>query len=94
MPLTSEAEFANVVEKVLSMIPSGEATYAELIDEIPNRMVLSAEDLAPSLTRRGEPVWHQRVRNITSHKGSIGNAIYEGRFASVRGGLRLVKRAA
>jgi hypothetical protein len=94
MALTTEAEFADTVETILSELPTGEATYAELIDEIPNRIVLTAEDLAPSETRPGEPMWHQRVRNITSHKGEITNAIYQGRLVSVRGGLRLPQRAA
>jgi hypothetical protein len=94
MPLTSEAEFADVVEQILSEIPTGRATYAELIEEIPNRITLSVEDLAPSQTRAGEPMWHQRVRNITSHKDATGNAIYEGRFISIPSGLRLVRKAA
>ena len=94
MALTTEAEFADIVETILSEISTSEASYAELIDEIPNRITLTSEDLAPSLTRPGEPMWHQRIRNITSHKDAVGNAIYEGRLVSIRGGLRLAKKAA
>jgi hypothetical protein len=94
MAVTTEAEFADAVVTILSELPTGEATYAELIDEIPNRITLTAEDLIPSDRRPGEPMWHQRVRNITSHKDEVGNAIYQGRLVSVRGGLRLPQRAA
>lgn len=74
--------------------PNGEATIGQLVHEIPSRVTLSAEDLAPSTTRPGEAIWEQQVRNITSHKGSPGNAIYEGRLVSVKGGLRLPARRA
>jgi hypothetical protein len=50
-------------------------------------------DLAPSLTRTGEAIWEQQVRNITSHKKSPGNAIYEGRLVAVPGGLALPEAA-
>jgi len=93
MPKTTEAEFAKIVVEILEDWPNGEATFAELFDEIPNRHTLSAEDLQPSPTRPGEPVWHQQVRNITSHKDSPGNAIYEGRLISVPGGLALARKA-
>ena len=61
----------------------------ELIEEIPYYLTLSAEDLAPSPTRPGEAMWEQHVRNITSHKASPGNAIYEGKLVAIPGGLAL-----
>jgi len=94
MSRITEAEIAAVVEQILSERPSGEATIAALIAEIPNRVRLSPEDLALSPTRNAEAVWEQQVRNSTSHKDSPGNAIYEGRLAPIAGGLRLVRRAA
>jgi hypothetical protein len=94
MARITEAEIADVVEVILSERPNGEATIAELVEEIPRRLQLSAEDLVPSLTRPGEALWEQQVRNITSHKGSPGNAIYDGRLVAVAGGLRLTGRAA
>jgi hypothetical protein len=94
MSRITEAEVADIVEGILQDRPNGEATIAELIDEIPNRVTLSPDDLAPSLTRPGEPMWHQQVRNITSHKGSPGNAIYDGRLIAIPGGLRLAGKAA
>lgn len=94
MSRITEAEIADVVEAILADRPNGEATIAQLIAEIPNRIRLSAEDLAPSPTRRNEAIWEQQVRNITSHKATPGNAIYDGRLISIRGGLRLMRRAA
>ena len=94
MARITEAEIADIVIAILQELPNGEATIAELIEEIPNRVKLSAEDLAQSPTRPNEPMWHQQVRNITSHKGSPGNAIYEGRLVVFPGGLRLPRKAA
>jgi hypothetical protein len=89
MSRITESEIAEIVEAILDERPNGEATIAELVDEIPNRVVLSAEDLAPSTTRRGEAMWEQQVRNITSHKGSPGNAIHDGKLVAIPGGLKL-----
>jgi hypothetical protein len=94
MSRISEAEIADVIEQILRDRQGGEATIAELVAEIPHRVRLSAEDMAPSLTRRGEAIWEQQVRNITSHKKSPGNAVHDGRLVAVRGGLRLARRAA
>jgi len=92
MARITEGEIAEIVEKILEERPHGEASIRELIDEIPNRVRLSAEDLAPSPTRNGEAVWEQQVRNITSHKNSPGNAIYDGKLVAISGGLRLAKK--
>jgi hypothetical protein len=56
MSRITEAEIADIVEEILRERPNGEATIAQLIDEIPNRVVLSAEDLAQSPTRPNEPM--------------------------------------
>ena len=71
MSKIAESELAEVIETILATRPNGEATIAQLIDEIPNHVTLSAGDLAQSPTRPNEPVWHQQVRNITSHKNSL-----------------------
>ena len=89
MPRVTEDEVAKAVESVLKGRASGRATIQELVAEIPNHLKLSAEDLAQSETRPNEAIWEQQVRNITSHKASPGNAIYEGRLVAVPGGLAL-----
>ena len=94
MPRKTEAEIADAVVAILRDRSSGRATIADLIDEIPNRLTLSPEDLAQSPTRQNEKVWEQQVRNITSHKNSPGNAICEGRLVAIPGGLGLPGSAA
>lgn len=89
MSRITEAEIADLVEAILADRPNEEATIAELVDEIPNRVALSAEDLAPSPTRNGEAIWEQQVRNITSHKASPGNAIHDGKLVAIASGLKL-----
>jgi hypothetical protein len=93
MARTTESEIAHVVEVILAQTPTGRASIAELIEEIPNRIKLSPQDLAPSPTRPGEALWQQQVRNIKCHRESRGNAIHEGRLISVRGGLGLPRKA-
>ncbi|MCA1524347.1 hypothetical protein [Bradyrhizobium yuanmingense] len=92
MPRITEAEIADIIVDYLNEKTSGQASIKELVREIPNRVSLSAEDLAQSLTRPNEAVWEQQVRNITSHKKSPGNAIYEGRLVAIEGGLALPGR--
>jgi hypothetical protein len=94
MSRITEGEIADIVEAILAERPNGEATIAELVAEIPNRVTLSAEDRVRSTTRPNEAMWEQQVRNITSHKDSPGNAIHDGRLVAVAGGLRLRRRAA
>jgi hypothetical protein len=89
MSRITEAEIADIIVAILEDSPSGEATIAELIAEIPNRVNLSAADRAPSPTRPGEEIWEQQVRNITSHKASPGNAVHDGRLVAISGGFRL-----
>jgi hypothetical protein len=89
MPRNTEAEIADTVIAIPKERPNGRTSIADLIDEIPNRLALSAEDLARSPTRPNERVWEQQVRNITSHKDTPGNAIYEGKLIAIAGGLGL-----
>lgn len=89
MSRVTEAEIAKVIEEYLNEKTSGQADVKELVRVIPGRIKLSAEDLVQSTTRPNEAVWEQLVRNITSHKASPGNAIYEGRLVAIPGGLAL-----
>ena len=57
----------------------GICTYKRAYREIPDYVQLSAANLAPSVTRPGEPMWHQLVRNIKSHDKVPGNFIHDGR---------------
>jgi hypothetical protein len=93
MSRVTEDEVAKAVEAVLKSRTSGRATIKELIAEIPNHLKLSADDLKQSDTRPNEAIWEQQVRNITSHKKSPGNAIYEGKLVAIDGGLALPGKA-
>jgi hypothetical protein len=85
----NETQVADAVLEILSKRPSGQATIAVLVRELPTVLKLSEEDRRPSKTRHSEEIWEQQVRNITSHKKSPGNFIYEGYLATVKGGLRI-----
>lgn len=58
-------------------------TYKRAYKEIPNHVKLSAANTAPSVTRPGEPMWHQIVRNIKSHDTTPGNFIHDGKLIHV-----------
>ena len=85
----TETEVAEAVLEILESSPDGKASIASIIKNVPKYLKLSAEDCAPSPTRKNEQMWEQQVRNITSHKGSPGNYIHEGYLAGVKGGLRI-----
>lgn len=89
MARITESEIADIVIQILQDRPTREAMIAELVEEIPRRVTLSAEDLAQSPTRPTEALWEQQVRNIRSHHASPGNAIYEGKLVAIPGGFRL-----
>jgi len=88
---TTELELSRVVLEILAEMPNGSAAISQLIGRIPQRIALTAEDLAQSETRPNEAVWEQRVRNITSHKNTPGNYIYEGFLEQIAGGLRITE---
>lgn len=63
----------------------GLCTYKRAYREIPNHVPLNAANTAPSVTRPGEPMWHQLVRNIKSHDQNPGNFIHDGHLTHVPG---------
>jgi hypothetical protein len=85
----TEDDVAKAALRVLNDCPNGEASIQTLVREIPKHLTLSADDQAPSKTRRGEELWEQQIRNITSHHKSPGNYIAEGYIDRVKGGLRI-----
>jgi len=87
---THEDEIAAAVLRIAARQPTGIATFRRLYNEMPAEIALDADDLALSITRPGEPMWHQIVRNIKSHHLSPGNYIAEGWLESVpRTGYRI-----
>jgi len=80
---TTENEIAFAIMQIAVKQSNGRATFHRLRKEIPIYINLSASDTRPSLTRNGEPMWHQIVRNVKSHYDVEGNFIYEGYLAHV-----------
>lgn len=78
MTSTNEQEISEVTLRIAALQTSGVATFRRLRAEIPDHIVLTPLDLAPSATRNGEPMWHQLIRNIKSHFETEGNYIAEG----------------
>lgn len=78
MVATSEKQLSEAVLKVANGKSDGIATFDDCYEVIPTLITLSPEDIAPSTTRKGEPMWKQRVRNIKSHDKVENNFIEQG----------------
>lgn len=62
-----ECDFVLPMLKIISASPYG-CTISQIINAIPDNMILNDEDLKPSPTRKGEFKYQQIVRNLISHK--------------------------
>ena len=83
--MADETEVAKAVMRIAASQANGIATFFRAKKEIPNLIPLSKDNLAGSLTRPGEPMWHQLLRNIKSHDKTDGNYIQLGYLRHVRG---------
>lgn len=75
--MADENDIARAVVQIANA-NGGLCTFKRAYQEIPNYVKLNAANLSPSPTRRGEPMWHQLVRNIKSHDTVPGNFIHDG----------------
>jgi hypothetical protein len=90
MAKTTEPKLGLAVMQALARQPKREAIVRTLIREVPKYVTLTAEDQEPSITRDGEEMWEQRVRNLKSHDKVSGNVIAEGFVEHIgRGRYRL-----
>src|SRR4051812_29424074 len=87
MPRIAEHDVGIGVLNVLAAQPYGRATVQKIKREMPNHVALSAQDQAPSLTRRGEELWEQQVRNLKSHSNTPGNIFRDGYVRQIARGL-------
>lgn len=78
LAVTTENSIAKAVLKIAARQPNGVASFGRRRREIPSEIKLTADDLSPSTTRNGEPMWHQIVRNIKCHHEASGNYINSG----------------
>ena len=83
---TTEYDMSVAVLRYLRHQPYGEASQQELRAAIPHYIELTDGDMEDSLTRPGEQLWEQIIRNIQSHKASPNNFINLGYLEHVRGG--------
>jgi hypothetical protein len=81
-----EKAMVAVVIDILSELPGLKAEYPELRERIPQVVRLTRKDQRPSLTRPGEQMWEQILRNIRSHIGSHKEIV------GIDGGLKLKRR--
>jgi hypothetical protein len=72
MPRITEEEVADVVLQILASRPNGRATVRMLRNSLANYLTLSDEDRTDSDTRTNEEIWEQQVRNLKSHKKTVG----------------------
>lgn len=87
--MADESDIARGVIRI-ARANGGLCTYKRAYRDIPNCVILDAANTAPSVTRPGEPMWHQLVRNIKCHHQTPGNFIYDGHLVHVpRVGYRL-----
>lgn len=75
----NEASVAIAVKAYLENA-GGSATISQIRKALPLFLPLSPADRAPSLTRPGEQMWEQQVRNIVCHRDSEGNPVNSGKF--------------
>ena len=75
-----ESEIAAAVSNYL-YDAGGSATIAQIRRALPFYIELTDVDRQPSLSRPGEEIWEQLVRNIVCHRFSEGNAIQAGALA-------------
>lgn len=75
---TTEAEFGIAVLEILANSNDGQLTTQELRGFMPDYVNLTDADHSLSITREGEELWEQLVRNIVSHHATEGNIIAEG----------------
>ena len=78
MARASENDVALAILQIAKAQPNKICTFNQARSNVGNYINLSANDLAMSLTRPGEPLWHQQIRNIQSHHDADGNFINSG----------------
>jgi hypothetical protein len=78
MSRVTEGEIGEAVLAICANAATGECSIADLKDEIPNYLDLSADDRVQSTTRPNEEMWEQQVRNLISHRTTAGNIICDG----------------
>ena len=74
-----EGEVATATERYL-MDAGGTATIRQIRRALPAYLHLSTLDRQKSVTRPGEQLWEQQVRNLVCHRDCEGNPVKVGRL--------------
>ena len=82
----TEREMSIAVLKIAATKPGRHVTLDELRIEIPNYVELTPGDMEYSLTRPGERLWEQLLRNIQSHHANRTSFIRLGLLDHIPGG--------
>ena len=82
---TTEFEISVATLKVANSKTNNIARFDDLRKEIPFHINLTQGDLEESLTRPGEKLWEQIIRNIRSHYKSENNFIFLGYLEHIKG---------
>lgn len=89
MRRTSEYEIGQAVLRYLADREGGVATISEIKHYLDVSYPFTEVDRRRSDTRPNEALWHQQVRNLTSHRKSPGNAISDRLLEYERGRLSI-----
>lgn len=76
---------------IMSSHQNGEIATRELIESLPNFVVLKDEHLSTNESRK-DSKFSQIVRNLKSHKTSKSNFIYQGYAQDIRGGFKITDK--
>jgi hypothetical protein len=76
---------------IMSVRPDGQITTTGLIEEMPNYVRLSDEQMAANESRK-DSKFSQIVRNLKSHKTSKSNFIYQGYAEDIKGGFKITSK--
>lgn len=82
--MSEERNIAIAVMRIAAAQANSLCTFKRAYQEVPNHLILSPALSALSVTRPGEPMWHQIVRNIKSHDRTMGNFIAEGYLVHIK----------
>lgn len=78
MSRATENDVALAVLQIAAAQANGICTFNRARSGVSSYVNFTAADLVGSVTRPGEPMWHQLIRNIKSHYTAEGNFIAEG----------------
>ena len=88
--MTTESQIVEPVIRALAEVPGGRLSTTDLRERVKESINLTASDLEP-LANRNDCRIDQTIRNLKSHKKSVGNPFFEGLLEDVPRGFKLTK---